>query len=144
MIREAHSRLRSVVYDPDTGFSSSDFVDYLAMSLPGVAPFSQALCGMVDWKDASVTEFMKLLSTTRVFADYCLEMDAFSQYSLLNGTKIAFQRDYIRHGHASLLAKKYAYIKDKESGEWSVEDKFVKQMIAWVGDLWLEEETTTY
>jgi hypothetical protein len=137
MTHEAHSRLRSVVYDPDTGFSSSDFVDYLAMHLPGVAPVSQALC-------ASVTEFMKLLSTTRVFADYCLEMDAFSQYSLLNGTKIAFQRDNIRlHGHASLLAKKYAYIKDKDSGEWSIEDKFVKQMIAWEGDLWLEEETTT-
>jgi hypothetical protein len=139
MIREAHSRLRSVVYDPDTGFSSSDFVDHLATPVPGVDPVSQAMCGMVDWKDASVTEFMKLLSTTKIFEDYCLQMAGFNECSLLNGTKIAFQRDYIRHGQASLLAKKYARIKDKESGESSEEDKFVKRMVGWLGDIWVEE-----
>jgi hypothetical protein len=143
MIREAHSRLRSVVYDTDTGFSSSDFVDHLATPLAGVGPVSQALCGMVDWKDASVIEYMKLLSATRVFDDYCLEMDGFSKYSLMTGAKIAFQRDYIRHGHASLLAKKWARIKDTAREEWSREDIFVHRMIAWVGDLWHKKKTTT-
>jgi hypothetical protein len=142
LIREAHSRLRSVVYDPDTGFSSSDFVDDLATHLPAFAPVSQALCGMVDWKDASVTEFMELMSTPGIFDDLCEQNDAFGEYSLLGGTKIAFQRDYLRHGQASLLAKKYAYVKDKDSAECSAEDKYVKKMVGWLGDMWREEETT--
>jgi hypothetical protein len=135
LIREAHIGLRSVLYREGEGFADSAFIDTLATPVICSSPVSQALCGMVGWEHATVTEHIELISTSEVFRTYCNDLAFLEATAVMHSVRLSLQRDYLRRGSASIVAKKIARL-----GQGTADMAFFNSLREALGDRWQEDE----